>query len=216
MPPVLAHGTLVGRPRLVNGEKPKRVQTTRVTDRVHTRHVGYVYGKERDVIVMGGVAYPCTIDVDLPSGLGFVCYVEIGEVSFLPNREELRDTKRTQDTLIALCDEYGREILRTAQADVDSAQSRPEALAKIVKWEREIPTKVYKPLTYKGADVPVFWEAPKDKPFVVTENSGPLGHKRTPDKIYANALTDALLVHGYDLDSFTPTHKKKLVHYATQ
>lgn len=201
---------------LLNGQKPKHFtdgKVSKITDRIYTvedRSYGYGHNAERDRIVMGGVAYPCKLDIDLPYGHSFVCFVNIGEVTFVPSREALRDTKNTKDTLVALAQEYSDHIVAAINNDVASATTPGGALRKINDWRGSIPRQIEQrlgALSYKGRAIPITITGP----FTTSEAHGTLGASRDTANLSTALIPQTVFVHNYDLANFTPTHKKKLL-----
>jgi hypothetical protein len=199
---------------LLNGKTPEHftVNATKITDRLYTvedRSYGYGHNAERDKIVMGGVSYPCKLDIDLPYGHSFVAFVNIGEVTFVPSREALRDTKNTKDTLAALADEYAKHVIDAANADVRSAKTPGEAIRRIVKWNGTLPRNILPRFTpdYNGRAIPITIPGP----FTTSEAHGTLGHSRDTSNLSTTLIPQTVFVHNYDVANFTPTHKKKLL-----
>lgn len=206
---------------LVNGKQPERVKLKRVTDRVFTETKegyggwGYGHNATRDRIVMGNVAYPCRIPVDLPNTERFVCYVNMGEVGFVPSREALDDFAETKATIKALADEYAKHINDAAEAEVQSAATPADALVAAVQWTRAIPHNIRRPLSYKGEEIPrKFYE---HQTVLVSNVAGNLGSATTTTMgIDPAHLADAVIVTGFTPSAYTAQHKRKMLMWRTE
>lgn len=206
---------------LLDCSEPEFVQTERITDRVHieTYDQGYQYYQnqgERDRIVMGGVAYPTHIDVALPQGNRFVCYVGMGEVGFVPSREALDDFSRTTTTLKAIAKEYADHVNAAAQADIDAQPNHGKAVCKQVAWKKQIHQSIQRPYTYKGQTIPDnLWDGTE------VRTTGPSGHsnlgssRTTSRGVYTSLAVKSIIVTGFSLNGFTANHKRKLLMWCT-
>jgi hypothetical protein len=204
---------------LLNGEEPAYAEGFSVSDslliqknvNLHTR---------KHIVVMGGVPYPVNEDdLNLPTlskSYSVVAYVNIGDVNFTPSRETLQYTKKTKATLERVALEVEAGLIDAAQKDIDSAASSIEAFRKSVDWRNIIVnTKVN--FTYQKSDIPEQIDAPTGERIVVAPaNSYKLNSSSRYPALNAETFVDGLLVHGYDHDSFTPTHKKKLLQYSVE
>lgn len=107
---------------LINGEEPEPIEGLAITETITVQH-----GRSDDRIVMGNVPYPCDLGLSIPGRI--VARVEIGDVEFVPSREALQETDRTEATLDRLRAEFEDAVPDAIQRAVDAAESRPEALA---------------------------------------------------------------------------------------
>jgi hypothetical protein len=90
---------------------------------------------DNDVVVMGNVAYPIT-DYAYNQALNekkVVYYVDIGEVSFTPSREELQYNAKTKDALVKYRKELYDTLIPKLQAEVDTCTSFHDAIVKAQK-----------------------------------------------------------------------------------
>lgn len=111
---------------LLDGQDPTGIPGAyRLSD---TLRLAKLESYHRDLIVMGGVAYPTTdLYIRKGSGYSLVAEVEIGAVQFTPSREALRDTEITRATLERVAADYEAEREAAIQRDVDAAESYADA-----------------------------------------------------------------------------------------
>jgi hypothetical protein len=145
---------------LVNGIAPKRTVGREVLKNVYM-----VDGMERDLVVMGNVAYP------LPDGYSFwdanvdrygysrkdfsvVYFAEMGEVTFSPSRESLSTVKNTRETLARVRSQFAEHMMKSLQADIDKEKSILDALNSFVTMRSRYQTLDLSGLTYKGHAFP--------------------------------------------------------------
>jgi hypothetical protein len=115
---------------LVNGTHPERIDGFWITDTLLLTQEC-----DRDMVVMGNVAYPSLSDVALSPTTRWhaVAFVEIGAVAFTPSRESLQATKKTREALAAIRDEIARERDRALREQISDAKNADEAVALRVK-----------------------------------------------------------------------------------
>ena len=98
---------------LVNGEKPETIgDLTDIGDGMFITDTprSWQTREQNDIIVMGGVPYPLPADyrskLENVSRKYCVFYVPMGDVDFVPSREEMNLTPRTKDYLSNLIDRF--------------------------------------------------------------------------------------------------------------
>lgn len=117
---------------LVDGKEPTPFGGMEITPSISIAMMG------KDYIVMGNVPYPVAHDHRIStssyySSASAVAYVPIGAVDFTPNREELRYTKKTRDTLETIRTEFMAKCNNKLNAEVQAQNTAADALAKYVE-----------------------------------------------------------------------------------
>jgi hypothetical protein len=210
---------------LLNGEEPERLDMTdalKVNDRSYFfKHNTGTYRRTTDnVVVMGNVAYPINdeylTDLDLRYYQGVIFFVEMGDVHFTPSREALNYTARTRRVLAELVEQFNKDLVDAAQAQVEAAATRHEAVRIALDWKQHLPgpAAAMLSMSWHGEEMPTTVDAPADHPFQVTTGHGSycMGKAAMHKVIYLNAVPDALWVYGFNRNH-TPTCKKKLWAY---
>lgn len=205
---------------LVNGEAPKRVDGLWVTDDIclvkREGYVGYRDQNRPTLVVMGNVAYPVDagyFDTGLPNNYQVVAWVPIGNVTFPPSREALMYSKNTTDTLADLKKRLDAAVIKSVQTEVDKATTPGGAIRVALKYRDLLGNKQASNFKFKGRALPDMipgvwtvapWHGRKQTQHSVTPATG----------IAIETAQSALFVTGYTVESFTVTHKRKLVQYA--
>jgi hypothetical protein len=207
---------------LVNGVAPERVDGLWLDDKLCIIRSNNAYHRI-NYVVMGNVPYPIAaehMNMTLPFGHALVAFVPIGSVAFVPSREALDyGVQTTLDTLATLKPQVAAGVRDAAQKDIDASATHREAMQKYLGW---LPLVKHfqansAPLAYKGSAMPREITAPAGGRFVLTENSNyRLGSSSTYTAVTAESIQNSVWVYGYDLASFTPTHKKKLRQYCDE
>lgn len=150
----------------VNGLAPTRFEGREVV-----KNVFMVDGMEKDVIVMGNVAYP------LPEGyiiweaeqdrwgynrkdFAVAYFAEIGEVTIAPNRESLSTTKATVTTINRVKGEFQAHLISSIQKEIDGSATRRDAIIAYQTMLSRYRTLDLSKMTYKGDEFPNKIEAP--------------------------------------------------------
>lgn len=158
-------------------------------------------------IVMGNVAYPAKMFDSVYSGYGygrspksFICFVEMGEVDFVPSREDLKYTPHTNRTISSIESYIRDSITQVVQSAVEEAETwkeKMQAYLLATKWaehvgtlsvtgiEREIADRL-KDVTYFSVSLPHNINNPNDK----LRNSVGYGGKYSLSIREAVTLTD--------------------------
>jgi hypothetical protein len=134
---------------LVNGKQPKRYEGLRLNDNLYITDEGQSY------VVMGNVPYPAPELDDLCRG-SVLAFVPIGDVNFVPSREALMDTKRTQTTLEGIKASFAKDVQGAIQREIDACQHPADAIRTIIQWEQKLPRQTIQAgaYTYKGRSMP--------------------------------------------------------------
>lgn len=134
---------------LVDGQEPELLVNSgvEITDGVRAY-------KELDsnYLVMGNVAYQVSYSYDaIPYRVSIVAEVPLGSLDFAPSREGLQDTKLTKETVEKVKLAYKDNWATTIQREVDEAETKMDALARIVDFSFiGIPDNC----TWRGKDLP--------------------------------------------------------------
>lgn len=191
----------------------------------------------KSVLVMGGVPYPITI-ADL--GLDFhdryenrtqrvIAFVDIGTVEPIPSREGLTDTPENQEALRHVGEQVQVNAARVAQELIDEAPDLYEAIQVIQEVQGTLPSVLWpehKPWTWQGEEVPELIVSPDDIEITEHDNWG-RAKRRTGGFVMVNRnakgkqhqrvkhlnwgdLQTVLYFKGFDLDTFTPSHRNRL------
>lgn len=207
---------------LVNGEQPSRFEGRMIVENLYLRIRRDKYFPQH-VVIMGGVAYPFDASLlgwEIGHEHDVVAFVPIGTLEFPPDREGLRDTKGNKAALFRIGQTLITEMQKTAQADIDGAENPVVAIRRAYNWNRQLPEKARpKVWTYKGAEMPIYFEAPtiKDEDdltiqtrwTLVKEKSTKLSaHDRMDKTPFATAI-NAIWFHGFDV-KFSANHRKRL------
>lgn len=199
---------------LVNGEPPEPLEGFVLSDDLLVVKNEYEpYGHDHRV-VMGNVAYPADLDVELPGGYSLVARVPVGTVDFPPNREALMYTSRTKARIDQIEADFRAKAADAVQREIDAAPSRPEALKVLISWARTLPT-TGRTFTYRNDPMPTELACPADSRIVLTDHNGyTLSGHATPKAVNVEKFPVSLFVQGYDRTKFTASHKKKLRAFA--
>jgi hypothetical protein len=216
---------------LVDGKAPEPFKGDLLVDGLYT------YQGEESYVVMGNVPYPVEFeDFGLDDmghyyrGLRLVAFVEMGSVDFMNTREALRETKRNEDALKEIGDNFREYMQAKAVADIDAAPDGAAALRRIRRWAKDLPSPLHPTAwQYRGKDVPrVFAYAD------TYAKSSAYGHREAwsmyvvPRKHYTltqcsklseipfETACDAIWFYGFDRSNFNPTDRRKLDQWYTQ
>lgn len=202
------------------------------------------WSKYENVVVMGGVPYDIPDDLTpfkaRHHGFRLVAHVAIGDLDFTPNREGLRLNKKTKACLEQLSKEFNAALLKTVQADINGAESHPEALLRAFKWQKAIPEghpAREHAFSYKREEIPKEIQAPlktvtvmRDGKPELAEDGSPIKREFHPSfittrpgtqkvgshdkqtRIGIETFVESIHVHDYTTN-FTPAHKRKLEKY---
>lgn len=212
---------------LVNEEEPKRLEGLRLSDNIMLAKKGEYY--EKNTIIMGGVPYSVPQEVNpyvSDEDYRLVAWVGIGEVTFTPDRENLSVTKLTRTRMATLKEEIEVAIVVGAQKEIDTAESPIEAMRMACDWRTALNRhkEFLEDLTYKGIEIPVTLNLQRElknktvaDPIYTAEHGTRKPGKHSKGmRVEARTMLAGLVVRGYDVDKFTPNHKRKLEIYARE
>ena len=216
---------------LLNGKEPEHIEGLPLTDSIMLVDKGHY--RDQSVVVMGNVPYEIPPEIEPLKGAlnnrRVVATVPIGDVSFTPGRESLELSNRTKARLETLNEEASTALAVSIQSDIDAAPDKADALRKATDWRRTFDRQYLHPtavkalddLSYQGKPVPKSLQLPKNKNEKGEETrpklkisdrfASKLSDTTTQQYIEAVTALQSILVTGYTADSFTPSHKKKLV-----
>jgi len=149
---------------LLNGKEPKLIEGLPVTDTIQlVKKVNYY---ERNVVVMGGVAYEIPNEVNpftSSENYRLVAEVAIGEVEITPARDSLMLIKATRERMATLKEEIDEGLETAIQRDIDTASSAQEAMTKALNWRNvfnsNLPRSIYiDKLTWEDEEIPTSFE----------------------------------------------------------
>lgn len=147
---------------LLNGADPSK-GLTKVSEHIYTVDDSHYYNK--DVIVMGNVAYP--VENGLASGdsihkygrkvqlAAFVTMNTPDEVIFTPSREGLIYTTQTNRVVAELRTEYRAAVVKRIQDTMTNAKSFGEAYKAYLELERAFAPALLAGINYKGQSMPM-------------------------------------------------------------
>ena len=192
---------------LVNGQEPKRLEGRFLSD-AQTVFIDDEdsNGARESVVVMGGVPYPLpyewTRKISSTLRNRVVIYAPMGAVDFVPSREAMNMTPRTEKALEGFIADFEAQYMALVQAEFAACSTKAQAfeVATRVRSSSNIERKMGS-FTYKGQDIPSRFDS--DKSFWVWNKS--LWSRRKNHRIsgfYARDLAkNALMVTGYTADS---------------
>lgn len=152
---------------LVNGKEPKHTKGREVAPNLYM-----VDGLNKDLIVMGNVAYPVPDGYDIweteddrygynRRNFGVVFYAQMGEVTFAPSREKLATNDNTIKTIERVRANFKAHLVASLQAEVTSATTYQSAWAKSIEIKSRYRQVTLPDFTYRGEVIPQKVDAPK-------------------------------------------------------
>lgn len=195
---------------LVNGEQPERIQGIVVGDAIITEHkrAYYNHSDYSNLVVMGGVPYPLSSDMNNKLGRFInnycVFFVPMGAVDFVPSREELHFTGRTNTYLNQMIDDFQKQVGQTVSAEIANATTKPEALAIATKWrqvgdfENTRSSSGHNPFRFRGETIPTRFQGAH---FHYNPNASGTRKTSRATWIDDSHLADSVFVYDYEADS---------------
>ena len=187
---------------LVNGEQPETIgDLTDCGDGMFITDTGRSWQtrEQNDIIVMGGVPYPLPADykskLENVSRKYCVFYVPMGDVDFVPSREEMNLTPRTKDYLSNLIDRFIVNVGKTVAREINGCTEFPEALAVATKWRSVGNFEQKQKFTFRGLDIPLYFERKHwlyDGTYQYNSRKQSKEYRTSADK-----LGKSVFVHGY-------------------
>jgi hypothetical protein len=191
---------------LVNGEQPETIgDLTDIGDGMFITDTerSWQTREYNDIIVMGGVPYPVPSEykskLENVSRKYCVFYVPMGDVDFVPSREEMNLTPRTKQYLSDLIDRFIVNVGKTVAREINGCTEFPEALAVATKWRSVGNFEHKQKFTFRGLDIPVHFE----RRHWLYDGTYQYGSRKQSKEYRATAqkLGKAVFVHGYTSDS---------------
>lgn len=141
---------------LVDGVEPWKFDGTKVTDTIFLAP-----NHSQDIIVMGGIPYTVELGHSVVAdgyylSAAVVAYVNVGDVSFTPNRERLRYDEKTVAAIDGIRKDFMDAINDSIQKAIGSATNESEAFAAYAQVHNEwsnIPNLQVDPV-WNGQDIP--------------------------------------------------------------
>lgn len=210
---------------LLNGQPP-----TTIFDQDFKKITDTIYSFPRldgDYIVMGNVPYRLADKAmtDAYAGhswqTGTVCWVEIGEIAFPPNRESVAYTQRTKEVIAAKVEEIKTTIREQILADIKDATSHTEAYRSWKNWVEIIGSdNMPSDITYKGDKFiqqvrSISYLSYRPNGGRYNSNGSRSGKVETNHAIYLDTLTseNSALVKNFTKTEMTSTEKAKIKQY---
>ena len=190
---------------LVNGEQPETIggktEMTGIGDGMFITDTlrSWQTREQNDIIVMGGVPYPLPADyrskLENVSRKYCVFYVPMGDVDFVPSREEMNLTPRTKDYLSNLIDRFIVNVGKTVAKEINGCTEFPEALAVATKWRSVGNFEQKQKFTFRGLDIPLYFE----RRHWLYDGTYQYGSRKQSKEYRASAdkLGKSVFVHGY-------------------
>ena len=187
---------------LVNGEKPETIgDLTDIGDGMFITDTprSWQTREQNDIIVMGGVPYPLPADyrskLENVSRKYCVFYVPMGDVDFVPSREEMNLTPRTKDYLSNLIDRFIVNVGKMVAREINGCTEFPEALAVATKWRSVGNFEQKQKFTFRGLDIPLYFE----RKHWLYDGTYQYGTRKQSKEYRATAekLGKSVFVHGY-------------------
>jgi hypothetical protein len=191
---------------LVNGEQPETIgDLTDIGDGMFITDTerSWQTREYNDIIVMGGVPYPVPSEykskLESVSRKYCVFYVPMGDVDFVPSREEMNLTPRTKQYLSDLIDRFIVNVGKTVATEINGCQEFPEALAVATKWRSVGNFEQKQKFTFRGLGIPLYFE----RKHWLYDGTYQYGSRKQSKEYRATAqkLGKAVFVHGYTSDS---------------
>lgn len=191
---------------LVNGEQPETIgDLTDLGDGMYLTDTvrSWQTREQNDIVVMGGVPYPLPPEYKnkLENVIRHyaVFYVPMGDVDFVPSREEMNLTPRTKDYLSNLIDRLIQNVGKVVAREINGCTEFPEALAVATKWRSVGNFEQKQKFTFRGLDIPLYFE----RKHWLYDGTYQYGSRKQSKEYRASAdrLGKSVFVHGYTSDS---------------
>lgn len=163
----------------------------------------YISEQQQDYIVQGGVPYPC--DFGTGWNHSFRLHVPIGTVDFTPSREALQHTARTDAALDQAKSYVHETVRRVAVERFDAATTATEAQAAYNVWGSWLDIGVTR------------WKGVRYQHYLQVPDGGwrlRYGSATRTSNIKMYDLADVVFVVGFELKSFSASHRERWKLYA--
>ena len=190
---------------LLNGEAPDLVQGLRVSNTFMLVKSPDRWSNQNKVL-MGGVSYPTSgLQIDeVKTGWSVLANVEMGEVSFTPSREALEIDKKTNKRLIALREQFPRDLAVAAQKALQEAQTPYEAVRGALQWSDAV--KFVPKVKFQGREIP---ESINARVRISPWDSSTLKDNILASKVEPEHWNSSLWFLGFKANQYNATHKRK-------
>lgn len=187
---------------LVNGEQPETIgDLTDLGDGMYLTDTvrSWQTREQNDIVVMGGVPYPLPSEYKnkLENVIRHyaVFYVPMGDVDFVPSREEMNLTPRTKDYLSNLIDRLIQNVGKVVAREINGCTEFPEALAVATKWRSVGNFEQKQKFTFRGLDIPLYFE----RRHWLYDGTYQYGSRKQSKEYRTSAdkLGKSVFVHGY-------------------
>jgi len=194
---------------LIDGVQPESIEGFEIEEGL------LVIKDTQDYVVMGNVAYPTDLNVGLRRGYSLVAYVDMGMVTFPPNRESLaEDEEITRESKRLIREHFMTRVHRVVQDQIDDCSGPGAAVRIIMEWEKVLDGHYHsKKFTYGTETIPEFIQG---RYCVSTRDSYRPSSHNWFNQIGVNYVADALFIKNYEPLNFTAGHKKKIMMYCDQ
>jgi hypothetical protein len=204
---------------LLNGAPPERLKAQKITDSIYlAQGVSRGYGVAKDVVVMGGVPYPVTIDKRgrLNSQASLVVYVPIGAATPMSSREALAETPENAKALERLTSEVYAHLDAAIIKDVDSQPTKVAALAAANTWGQGVRGAHNLKYTWQGQPFPEPYIVQSGETMIMVPASAyTTGSHTMLVRIEPEWWPGTIWITGYS-GKWTAPRRKKLMKYAAE
>lgn len=196
---------------LLNDREPESFKDK--AKQIGSSEIYMVPGNGSDKIVMGNVAYPVNsrLSGTYASMRGMfhtVAIVPIGKVNFVPAREALNYTQRTQETIREITAEFRNAIANVVQKDINSAADKAEAVKKYYEWRDMLGQLPVGDFTFKGEQMVLNYKADKD--FWHWNTGAYRNQMSREDRTDYKMVMKTLTVFNFEVEKVTATMRKKV------
>jgi hypothetical protein len=196
---------------LVDGKDPSNLGDMKVGGNFYI-----VDGLSQDMVVMGNVAYPLESRIHVSgrynrNDFGVVAFVDIGDVHFVPSREALHYTKKTNETLGRLRREFADALLPAVESVIAKCETHADAVKAYIEWTQRLDIRSAT-LQYKGLAIQTYYKGdgwvyfPDGRRSAIQPFRG-LEHRY---------IEKTVVVTGFDAEKVTSTTRAKLRFWSQQ
>lgn len=197
---------------LLNGKDPSGLDGIPIGDSIIVYKGENRYSRPQDYVVMGNVAYPASIDHNMPYGYGMLAFVPMGSVVIHPSRERLIDTEdKTRETLRKAADDFAQRAPFAVQKAIDAASTPAEAIEALTSYRAILRSgpMVY---SYKGTPLPESVKTGHGTRWVERRSSALSSNTSTYD-IEVQYWPESVWMVNHTGEKFTANHKRKILQW---
>lgn len=200
---------------LVDGSQPEQAVGDKIDDNLYfSANPGTSY------VVMGNVGYRIANPDALfrnarMSSVSFIAYVEGGAVEHTPSREDLEYTEHTKATLYSVISDFEQKLLVESKKQIEDASDHLEAWKLWNAWGKNIGSKLFLDMEYKGDKIPTHIVFPSATKYRVPNQGGynPRYNTDRVQSINVDAALNALFITEFDTAALSSDHKRKARQY---